>query len=684
MRVHSPARLSSIDIPAVLVRYAMRVRSLVAAWHRAGGGEIRVEPARWRLKTPEHSMPKIIVIAEKPSLARAIREALTGPQWADYTITSAFGHIYEQAEPDDYLPDSLPRTKAGKKVWRREDLPIVPVQWLRNPKPGAAQQISKIKGLLKGASLVVNAGDADREGQLLVDEIVEELGYAGPVKRVWFTSLAPQTIRAAFEHWKDNAEYRPLSQAALARSRADWLVGMNLTRAFTLASKNLVSIGRVQTPTLALVVRRDLAIDSFIPRDYFDVLGTFEHAAGTFSAKWKPRGTEGPGFDEEGRLVDKAMADLVAYAARQEGSAVLSSYSAEKKSRAAPLPFSLSALQKAASAKLGLSAKQTLDIAQSLYEAKLTTYPRTDCQYLSDDQHAELFAVAKELAAAYKIEVSRMKHAAFNSAKISAHTAIVPTGQDASRLRGMEAQLFDLVARSAIALFAAPEEYLAIRAGVDAGGERFEAAGKRVLFPGWTALYSRQADDETEATVPDMHEGDVLTVQAVDVRAQKTKAPAHFTEGTLIEAMSNVHRFVEDEAAKAKLRETSGIGTEATRASILETLFSRGWIERKSKAVVSTPSGRAVVQGLPAELTDPVITARWEDYLSAIAAGKLEAPKFEAAIVDFVRARVEGAKAISGLPAQAVKPSKGSVGPGGGGRSNARKFPVRKSSRKAA
>lgn len=629
-------------------------------------------------------MPKVVVIAEKPSLARAIREALTGPEWSDYEITNAFGHIYEQAEPDEYLPDTLPRTKAGKKVWRREDLPIVPVQWLRHPKPEAAQQIAKIRGMLKGATMVVNAGDADREGQLLIDEIIEELGYQGPVKRVWFVSLAPQAIQAAFRAWRDNAEYRPLSQAATARARADWLVGMNLTRAFTLASSGLVSIGRVQTPTLALVVRRDLTIENVQPRDFFDVLGTFEHASGTFTAKWKPRSTEGPGFDEEGRLIDKSMADLVAYAAKQSGSAALSAYSADKKSRAAPLPYSLSALQKAASSKLGLSAKQTLDMAQSLYEAKLTTYPRTDCQYLSEDQHAELFEVASQLAPGYRIEVSRVKHAAFNSTKISAHTAIVPTGQDASRLRGMEAQLFDLIARSAVALFAAPEEYLAIRASVDVGGETFEASGKRVLSPGWTALYGRQADEEDEASLPEMRQGEALKTRSVEVRALKTKPPAHFTEGTLIDAMSNVHRFVEDEAAKAKLKETSGIGTEATRASILETLFSRGWIERKGKAVVSTTSGRAVVQGLPRDLTDPIITARWEDFLSAIAEGKLDAQKFEAAIVDFVRAQVHGAKAISGLPSRSGKPGSSLVGPGSGSRSNARKVPRRKSAKMAA
>lgn len=621
---------------------------------------------------------KVVVIAEKPSLARAIREALTGDEFQGFVITNAFGHIYEQAEPDEYLPDDIPRTRAGKKVWRKQDLPIIPTQWVLHPKPDAKVQIAKIRDLLKGASLVVNAGDPDREGQLLIDEIIDELDYSGPVMRVMLMSLTPELIRSAFRHWRDNTEYIALREAARARSRADWLVGMNLTRAMTLASGSLVSVGRVQTPTLALVVRRDLEIEQFQARDYFDVLGTFEHAAGSFVAKWEPKSTEGPGFDEQGRLIDKSMADLVAYAVRKAGSALVRENSAEKKTRAAPLPYSLSALQKVASAKLGLSAKQTLDIAQSLYEAKLTTYPRTDCQYLPQDQLAQVYAAVKALVPGYKVEVSRKQHVAFNDAKVSAHTAIVPTGEDASRLRGMDAQLYDLIARSAIALFAQDEEFLAIRVGVDAGGERFKASGKRVLSPGWTVLYGKEAD-EAEASLPDMREADPLQVQSVEVKAQKTKPPARYTEGTLIDAMSNVHRYVQDEEAKARLKETSGIGTEATRASILETLFARGWIERKGKQVVSTPSGRAVVQGVHRDLTDPVITARWEDYLSAIAAGKLDAEKFEAAIADFVRAQVQGAKAIAGLPQQPKRPA----GPRSGG-SNVRKFPPRKAPRKAA
>jgi DNA topoisomerase-3 len=436
-----------------------------------------------------------LVIAEKPSLARAIREAVS----KEYTVTNAFGHIYEQAEPDDYLPDDLPRSKkTGKKIWRMEDLPIIPTTWKKHPKPDAKEQIGKIRALLKDATEVVNAGDPDREGQLLIDEILDELKYKGPVKRVWLQSLTPEAIRDAFNKLKSNTEYKPLSDAATARSRADWLVGMNLTRAWTLKNGGLISVGRVQTPTLALIVRRDLDIENFKPRDFFDVLATVQHANGTFTAKWKPRSTEGQGFDEEGRLIDKNIAESIA--AKAKGQGTISAYKAEKKSRSAPLPFSLSALQKAASAKLGLGAQAVLDIAQELYEEQLTSYPRTDCQYLSEDQQPGVFAAAKNLAEKLGVaaQVSSKKQAAFNDAKVTAHTAIVPTGKDASSLSGNKAKVYDMIAKSAVALFMPAQDYLAVSAAFSCQNETFVAAGKQVLAAGWTALYGGDTDDDEE------------------------------------------------------------------------------------------------------------------------------------------------------------------------------------------
>ena len=580
-----------------------------------------------------------VVIAEKPSLAKAIREAVGNA----YFVTNAFGHIYEQAEPDAYLPDDLPRTKKGGKVWRAEDLPIIPATWKKVPKADAKEQIGKIRALLKGATLVVNAGDPDREGQLLIDEILDELHYTGPVKRVWLQSLTPDAIRAAFAAMKGNAEYKPLSDAATARSRADWLVGMNLTRAWTLQNSGLISVGRVQTPTLALVVRRDLEIEQFKARDFFEVLANVHHANGDFTARWKPASTDGAGFDPDGRLIDsKLAAEIVAKAT---GNGRVAEFKAEGKKRAAPLPFSLSALQKTASAKLGLGAQQVLDIAQSLYEAQLTSYPRTDCRYLGNDQQPAVFAAAQALAAGFGVAVSPLKHAAFSDSKVTAHTAIVPTGKDASHLSGAEAKVYDLIARSVVAMFMPPQEYFASSVAVELGGENWVSTGKRITAPGWTTLYGGKVEDEDDedggAGLPAMATGDAVQGQGGEAKAMQTKPPARFTEGTLIDAMAKIHRYIANPAAKAKLKETSGIGTEATRANVIETLFKRAWIEKKGKSIVSTASARAIVQALPADLTDPVTTARWEDYLSAVAAGKLAPDKFEGAICQYVSAHVQ-------------------------------------------
>ena len=573
-----------------------------------------------------------VVIAEKPSLAKAIRAAVG----SDYTVTNAFGHIYEQAEPDAYLPADVPLSKNGKKQWRVQDLPIVPDKWIMLPKSDAKEQIGKIKALLKDATEVINAGDPDREGQLLIDEIVQELKFKGSVKRVWLTSLTPDAIRTAFKNLKPNADYKPLSDSAQARSHADWLVGMNLTRAWTLKNGGLVSVGRVQTPTLALIVQRDLSIDNFKAQDYFDVFASVKHKNGTFSAKWKPAATDGQGFDEEGRLIDKAIADAIARKAQGQG--VITAYKADAKKRAAPLPFSLSALQKAASAKLGLGAQKVLDIAQSLYEQQITSYPRTDCQYMGTDQLDDVFKVAAQLAGKLGVSVEKKKHAAFDAAKVTAHTAIVPTGASAEGLRGDEKAVFDMIAKATVALFMPDEEYLSISATFTAQQENFSATGKQVNKPGWTVLYGADdSDEEKEPALPVMQQNDAAEGVEGVVKAVKTKPLSRLTEGTLIDAMSNIHRYITDPAAKAILKETSGIGTEATRANVIETLFKRGWIEKKGKQIISTDVGKSVVRSLTGDLTDPVTTAKWEDKLSEVASGKLPQKQFEDEIVEFIR-----------------------------------------------
>lgn len=588
----------------------------------------------------------VLVIAEKPSLARAIRAAVG----AEYTITHAFGHLLEQASPDTYLPDDLPRTSRGAKVWRWQDLPIIPAPrgWKKQPRPGpgAKKQIAEIQRLLAGATCVVNAGDPDREGQLLIDEIIAALGYHGPVSRLWLTSLTSTAIRTAFAKMRPNTDYAPLSAAAEARARADWLVGMNLTRAWTLSTGSLLSVGRVQTPTLALIVTRDLEIEQFRVHDFFEAHARMSIAGGEggeFAAKWTSVDTDGTGFDPEGRLIDRSIADRIIARAQATGRGTVIEYRAERKSRPAPLPYSLSALQKTASARLNLGAQQVLDAAQGLYESKFTTYPRTDCRHIPDDQFVDVRAAAKALAPQYHVTFSdtTTAHVAFNSKKVTAHTALVPTTERAGGLSGAPAAVYDLIVRSTLALFMPALEYEQVMVTVSIGDEKWTATGKRVTNPGWTVLYGGTATGDEVPLIPAMRAGDPIECVSAQVVAKKTTPPARLTDGTLIDAMSHIHRYVTDPAARARLKETSGLGTEATRARIIETLFARGWIERTGgKAVVSTDAGRAVIAALPADLTDPATTAQWEDALAEIAAGRGDAVQFEQRIADFVRSSI--------------------------------------------
>ncbi len=588
-------------------------------------------------------MKKILVIAEKPSLAKTIRDALG--KGGEYEVTNAIGHIFELAEPDAYLPASVPLNKNGKKVWRMEDLPILPTKWIKIPVPKTKEIVAAIRAHLKDADEVVNAGDPDREGQYLIDEILEELNYKGPVKRVWLQSLTPEGVRAAFEKLRPNSEYKPLSDAAQVRAEADWEVGMNLSRAWTIANYTLISVGRVQTPTLALVVRRDEEIENFKPKDYFEIFAKVKHANGEFLAKWKPQSTDGPGFDTEGYLIDRRIAEAIAAKASAAGSIL--EYKAENKERKPPLPYNLSKLTTAVNAKLGLGAKRVLDIAQELYEVdKVTSYPRTASQYLFEDQRNGLFLAAQSLAGNFRVAVENRDHPAFNDKKVGeeGHSAIIPTGKDASHLKGEKAAVFEMIARAAVAMFMPPEKYLSQAVTVSLGDEKWTASGKTVTSPGWTALYGKEAaqdeEDQTPSTkLPAMKTGDPARGLGAQVESLKTSPPPRFTEGSLIDAMANIHKFVTDAQAKATLRDIAGgLGTDATRASIIQTLFDRKWIEtNKKKQIISTPDARKIIHALPNELTDPVTTAKWESHLANIAGGKLPADAFRKAISQFVR-----------------------------------------------
>lgn len=570
-----------------------------------------------------------VFIAEKPSLAQAIAENLSpSPRrcngyWdcGQDKVTWCFGHIFTQCDPEDYDP--------AWKSWRV--LPVVPSAWRMKPKKDAETQIAVIGDLLRKADSVVHAGDPDREGQLLVDEVLEHFAYAGPVKRIWLASLDSRSVAKALAGLTDNAAYASLRDAARARSRADWLVGLNATRALTNLGRDsgifeVLSLGRVQTPVLKLVVSRDRAIAAFKPIDYMVPEATFEHASGAVVARFVP-GEMQDGLDDQGRLVKVSAVDAILDAVRGKTGSV-TSVAQENRQKAQPKPYSLSTLQKAASARFDMTAQRVLDVAQSLYEKKLTTYPRSDCNFLPSEQFEDAARILGALARVPGLEAAAqgadpsLKSAAWDTSKVTAHHAIIPTGEMPGTLTDDERKLYELIAVGYIVQFYPVMRYTSQKVVLDVEGTVWQATGRHVVEPGWTRV-TREADEEAEPeqSLPALARGDAVICKAVDVLKKKTSPPARWTEGTLIEAMANVHRFVDDADAKGILRENEGIGTEATRAGILETLKARKYLVNQGKALVSTRLAGQVIDAVPQALKDPVTTAQWESRLKAIADG---------------------------------------------------------------
>lgn len=596
----------------------------------------------------------IVVLAEKNSLKEKIAAALGD----ECEVLALSGHLYELDSPDAYTPNDCPRKANGKKVWRAQDLPILPKRFTKSPtsdpKTGipdarTVQRIREIKAALKTATEVVNAGDPDREGQILVDELIEDAGYTGRVTRLWLPDLDADAIREQFRHRKPNSEYRNLSDAADSRGKADWLVGMNMTQAWTLKSGKFLPVGRVQTPTLKIVVDRDREIENFKPRHYFEIYTQVKHqASAPFKAKWTPAATDVPGFDPFGKLIDKPKADALARSSNGQG--IITEFKATKKTAPPPLPLDLGALKKLAGSKFSLGSAEILEVAQRLYLAELTTYPRVECRYLNESQLDPVYAAAERLAHGFGVEVSKRRHAAFDDKKVGAHTAIVPTEKDASHLTGVDAKVYDLIARAAVALFMDNEDFLTVSVTARApNNEIFQARGRRVLRPGWTAVYGKEESDEDDTTVPDMAVGDAVVLADTEAVAKSTKPPSRFTETTLDTAMGEVYKFVTDDAVRDKLKNPDssgvypGIGTQATRSAIITGLIKKGLLssDAKKKTVISTPAGRDLVDALPPVLTSPASTAEWETQLYGIEKGQTSPQSFLANIATFINEQLE-------------------------------------------
>ncbi|WP_163650134.1 DNA topoisomerase III [Modicisalibacter sp. 'Wilcox'] len=575
-----------------------------------------------------------LIIAEKPSLARAIADALPGRtqrrdgalEVGDTWVSWCLGHLLEPAPPDAYDP--------RYKQWRLDHLPIVPERWRLVPRHKARGQLKVLRDLLKRADSLVHAGDPDREGQLLVQEVIEHLGWRGPVARLLISDLNRPAVTRALAALQDNRRYQPLYEAARARSRADWLYGINLSRAWTLTGRQaghdgVLSVGRVQTPVLGLVARRDIDIARFEPRPYHVLWADLTVAAGELRAWWQP-GEHHP-LDDQGRLLARAPAEaLLARLPGAEGR--LTRLDARRKRQSAPLPYSLSALQVDAARRHRFSAQQVLDVCQALYERhQLITYPRSDCRYLPEEHRAGMGTLLERAGAGDATlrdwlagtDFTRRPRA-FDDARVGAHHALAPTGKPFApeRLSPPEAAIYRLIARNVIAQFYPMLETREVKAEFTILDETFRAQGREILVAGWKPLFTSR--DEAPP-LPALTEGEPVTVTNADIDDKLTRPPEPFTDASLIKAMMNIARYVEEPAVKRTLRDTDGLGTEATRATIIETLLKRSYLVRQSGNLRATATGHALIQALPDAATRPERTALWEQRLRTIAEAE-EAP----------------------------------------------------------
>lgn len=629
-----------------------------------------------------------LYIAEKPSMGREIAAVLPGPvrkgngfiETGAGTVTWLFGHVLRQAEPQEY--------DAKYKVWRAEDLPIIPEHWKLMVSESSAKQFAVVKQLISQADEIVHAGDPDREGQLLVDEVLEYVGCNKPVQRILLNALDEKSIREAIDQLKPNAKFFNLRQSALGRARADWLIGMNLSRAYTMAAqrsghrKLVLPIGRVKTPTLALVVRREREIENFKPVDYFNIKAVFQHANGQFQAQWKPNEMQ-QGLDSEGRLVDKQIAEAkLKFFGQEPLTGVISGYSKAKKQEAQRLPFSLSTLQVLAGRRFGYEPQQVLDTAQALYERKLTTYPRSDCEYLPTNQFKDSQSILTNLQGCgddtlanwAKGADSKIKSRAWNDKKISAHHAIIPTRvkADLSKMNAVERNIYFLIAQAYMAQFYPVHTYYQTKVEVDYKEELFTASGRTEIDLGWKALYTskknNEADNEEgqdkedngqeENNLPPMRKNDNVDYVSGELAKSVTRPPVRFTQATLIAAMKDIHKFVQDPEAKKQLKAVYGIGTEATRATILDELIHKRKLIKemgKKKQLQPTEAGYLLVDAVPEELSYPDFTAIWEDQLHSMAEGDGSLEAFLQTQVDFTTKMCRKAEGTSLVVENAVK-----------------------------
>lgn len=583
-----------------------------------------------------------LFIAEKPSLALAIANGLGIKQKKDgyfdggeNIVTFCYGHIMQQCSPDEY--------DEKYKQWKMETLPIIPEKWKLKVTPSCVKQFKIIKDLVKKADIIVNAGDPDREGQLLVDEVLNELGVlkTKTIQRILLNALDDKSVKAALNDIRSNNDFTGLRNSALARSRADWLIGMNFTRAYSIKAREAgydekFTIGRVQTPTAALIVRRENEIKNFKPITYYNLMVSWQGESEPFETTWQvPEDfTEA---DPEGRILKKELLDAI-WQKVQDNNFIGKIIKVEQKpgKTSQRLPYSLSSLQIDAGKIYGFTPQQVLDIQQSLYEKKLTSYPRSDCEYLPENQISDighimdnLKSISDEMYRFVEGADIKIRSKAWNDKKITAHHAIIPTTvkPDFSALSSDEKKMYELVAKSYVAQFYPPKTYLTTTILVESAGELFKTTGTIIQDAGWTKLY-HNIDDTKENKLPSLREGQDVKAVGNNIKEGVTKPPARFTPATLIKAMKEIYRYVKDDSLKASLKDCSGIGTEATRANIVETIQNRGYVKLEKKNLVPTELGFLLLEVVDDNMIYPDITARWEQDLDAISHRQMPIQEF--------------------------------------------------------
>ncbi|MDR1531801.1 MAG: DNA topoisomerase III [Clostridiales bacterium] len=646
---------------------------------------------------------KTLIIAEKPSVGRDIARVMGCAQKGEgflfserYIVSWAIGHLITLCDPEDY--------DAGLKKWRAETLPIIPRDIKLKPLTKTRAQLNILKKLMtdKNVGEIICATDSGREGELIFRYIYmfvhsgtelpagTELQGAKPVKRLWISSMTDEAIREGFAKLKNSSEYDLLYASAKCRSEADWLVGINATRAYTVRYGALLSVGRVQTPTLAIIVARQREINAFVPKDYWEVVADIRSQGSIFKGTWfKPGESDGTASKEGGdkfrtEIDSEQKAKAIADAVRGRDARIASAESKRVK-EPPPLLYDLTELQRDCNKYFGFSAQKTLSIAQDLYEKKkLITYPRTDSRYLTSDMVSKLPDILKKIPLEqYEKYVSKIlalpslpitKRIADNS-KVSDHHAIIPTGAKRALTPGDEYNVYDLIARRLIAVLMPPFIYDAKRVITlvenlevppPEGQYYFLTNCRTVVQEGWKELYrSEKQTDEDEPAIADIRANDTAFITDARSVKKKTQPPKPYNEASLLSAMENAGRFVEDEELKEKLKE-SGLGTPATRAAIIERLIEVGYISRKGKTLVPSEKGMTLIDIVPRELKSPETTGKWEKGLTSIAKGTMAPERFMQSIkryVKFITSDAAASTAEAAFPKEAFR-KRGAKGTG--------------------